>query len=131
MITCILAKFKRPLRALISEIRDWVKRERLTQIKLAKKVHCSQSAVSRLFDREPKYQTQLLNRICILAKIETHIPFDLKEFPTLGRALAEVWDGSTKREVAIAELLRAAKNVTAADRPRRPSDAEDDSTEGG
>lgn len=64
--------------------------------------------------------SRLLLRICKILRIKTHGNTGLDDMPDIRDALAAVLDGSPKREIAVATLLRTANELASPPRRRTP-----------
>jgi transcriptional regulator with XRE-family HTH domain len=109
-------KWPRPLSAIVEDLQTWILKEGLTQEQVAELVKRRQSTVSRLLAHKT---TRLVRELCAIAGINTHGYPNIADFPKVRDALIEVLDGSRERENAVADLLRAAKNMATAGESRR------------
>lgn len=92
-----------------AEVDSFLRREGITQSELARRAGVSQPTVSRAKRRVPKRNSKSHARLC------NYIHEELDKIPLPGPArdaLAEIWDGSPAHAEALANLIRAAGDLS-------------------
>jgi len=84
-----------------------------SQQDVAKLARISQSRVSRILQGEfDRFSSKSVRQLAKYASINTEKRLDPQNSDILMSAVAAIWDGSKKHEVALAKLLRALKGLT-------------------
>jgi transcriptional regulator with XRE-family HTH domain len=95
-------------------LRDAISKQGVSQAEIAAGTGLNQSQISRLLDGQFQRRTKGLNALCIYLNVSPVMrtgAVSLSPYPELASCLAEVLDGSRKRERAVVLLLRSARKL--------------------
>ncbi len=90
-------------------ITDILSREGITQKELAKRAGVDQATVSRAARRLPRRRTTAHAKLCKYMQLVA--PTVSVPSEAIGDALRETWDGSDAHAAALAELIRASREL--------------------
>jgi|ERR1700733_16280243 len=95
-------------------LREALRKSGASQSSLSNAVGINQSQVSRLLSGSFQRKTKSINALCIHLKVNLVARKDaikLQDYPELALCLAEVLDGSRKKERAVIRLLKSAQTL--------------------
>ena len=105
-----VARIKREISEVVSELREWQKREDLSQAEIAERLNVDQSTVSRLL-KGALPDAPSFHKLCTIAGIPVHTLVEPWSSPILTQAVGDAWDGTADGARAIALLLMAAQRI--------------------
>lgn len=106
-----MPKIKREISEVVTELRDWQRREKLSQAEIAERLNVGQPTVSKLLKGQLP-DAPSFHKLCTVAGITVHKPVEPWSSAILTQAVGETWDGSDEGAQAIALLLLAARRIS-------------------